>query len=184
MLARVVRPIAPDDTSDVVERDLAAMGADLLVSVVDDLAAGPRAEVPQNEAEATYAPRLTKDEGKLDFQGPAIAIHNAIRGLRPWPMAFTFLNGARARAASGEVVGSRSQEMLKRACVSGLTRWRSPSRRRSARGRSALPAARRTTGHVSARFSRRARPADRQAVRVIARPARAAAFRALRRALA
>ena len=95
MLARVGRPIALDDTSDVVERDLAAMGAHLLASVVDNLAAGQATEVLQNEAEATYAPRLTKEEGKLDFHGPAISIHNAIRGLRPWPMAFTFLNGAR-----------------------------------------------------------------------------------------
>jgi methionyl-tRNA formyltransferase len=95
MLARVVRPIALDDTSDVVERDLAAMGAALVIRVVDDLAAGPVTEMPQDEALATYAPRLTKEEGQVDFHRPAMEIHNKIRGLRPWPAAYTFLNGGR-----------------------------------------------------------------------------------------
>jgi methionyl-tRNA formyltransferase len=95
MLARVVRPIGRDESSDVVERDLAALGATLLVDVVDDLAAGRAVEEPQDEAAATYAPRLTKDEGLLDFTAPAAAVHNRIRGLRPWPTAFTYLGGIR-----------------------------------------------------------------------------------------
>jgi methionyl-tRNA formyltransferase len=95
MMARVERPIAIDDSSDVVERDLALLGARLLVTVVDDLAAGRSREVPQNDAEATYAPRLTKDEGLLDFAAAALQVHNKIRGLRPWPTAFTFLRGKR-----------------------------------------------------------------------------------------
>ncbi len=95
MLKRAVRPIALDDTSDVVERDLAALGARVLADLLDDLAGGRIPEVPQNDAEATYAPRLTKEEGRLDFQRPALEIHNMIRGLRPWPTAYTFLNGAR-----------------------------------------------------------------------------------------
>jgi methionyl-tRNA formyltransferase len=95
MMARVVRPIGPNEPSDVVERDLAEMGAELLVKVVDDLAAGRAVEEPQDEAAATYAPRLTKDEGLLDFNGPAVTVHNRIRGLRPWPAAFTFLRGKR-----------------------------------------------------------------------------------------
>jgi methionyl-tRNA formyltransferase len=95
MMARVRRPIGLNESSDVVERDLATMGASLLVQVVDDLAAGRATEEPQNDAEATYAPRLTKDEGLLDFRAPAISVHNRIRGLRPWPTAFTFVGGKR-----------------------------------------------------------------------------------------
>lgn len=94
-MARVVRPIGLNESSDVVERDLAAMGAALLVGVVDDLAAGRAVEEPQDDAAATYAPRLTKDEGLLDFDAPARTVHNRIRGLRPWPTAFTFLRGNR-----------------------------------------------------------------------------------------
>jgi methionyl-tRNA formyltransferase len=95
MLAWRTRPIAVDDTSDSVERDLAVIGADLLVASLDDLAAGRLAEVPQYETAATYAPRLTKEEGRLDFTRPALEVHNRVRGLRPWPGAFTFLDGKR-----------------------------------------------------------------------------------------
>jgi methionyl-tRNA formyltransferase len=95
MMASVVRPIGLNESSDVVERDLAAIGAALLVKVVDDLAAGRVIETPQDDAKATYAHRLTKDEGLLDFGLPAVAVHNRIRGLRPWPTAYTFLSGKR-----------------------------------------------------------------------------------------
>lgn len=95
MMARVTRPIGPFESSDVVERDLASLGAELLVSVVDDLPSGHVVETPQNDAEATYAPRLTKDEGLINWSRPAHELHNHVRGMRPWPAAFTFLNGKR-----------------------------------------------------------------------------------------
>jgi methionyl-tRNA formyltransferase len=95
MMAKAVRPIGPTDTSDEVERDLATIGADLLVGVLDPLAAGTLIEVPQDEALATYASRLTKEEGLIDFTRPAVAVHNQIRGLRPWPAAYTYLSEAR-----------------------------------------------------------------------------------------
>lgn len=95
MLARVARPISPDDTSDVLEQSLAVLGARLLVDTLPALAAGVAAETPQDESRATYAPRLTKAEGLVDWTAPAAAIHGQVRGLRPWPMAYTFLDGAR-----------------------------------------------------------------------------------------
>jgi methionyl-tRNA formyltransferase len=95
MLAKTTRPIGPEETSDVVERDLASLGADLLVGVLDDLPSGRISEMPQNDAEATYAPRLTKEEGLIDWARPASDLHNHVRGLRPWPAAYTFFNRAR-----------------------------------------------------------------------------------------
>ena len=95
MIARVTRPIGPYESSDVVERDLASLGADLLVSILDDLASGHLVETPQNDADATYAPRLTKDEGLIDWTRPSRELHNHVRGLKPWPNAFTFLNTKR-----------------------------------------------------------------------------------------
>jgi methionyl-tRNA formyltransferase len=95
MLAQAVRPIAPSDTSDAVEHSLAQLGAALLVDTLPAIASGLVVEIPQDESCATYAPRLTKDEGLVDYAAPALAIHNQIRGLRPWPMAFTFLGGSR-----------------------------------------------------------------------------------------
>ena len=95
MMAMATRSIDADETSEVVERDLARIGAPLLVSVVDRLAAGTAEEIPQNDALATYAPRLTKDDGVVDWSWPALRIHNLIRGLHPWPHAFSFLSGSR-----------------------------------------------------------------------------------------
>ena len=88
-------PIGPDDTSDEVERALARIGARLLVAAVDLIARGNAAEWPQNDAEATYAHRLTKDDGAIDWSWPATRIHNLIRGLHPWPHAFSFVQGKR-----------------------------------------------------------------------------------------
>jgi methionyl-tRNA formyltransferase len=95
MLARIARPIGPDDTSDAVEHDLAELGAPLLVQVVDAMAAGPVDSEPQDDMMSTYAPRLTKAEGLIDWALPAVYLHNRVRGLYPWPHAYTYLNGQR-----------------------------------------------------------------------------------------
>jgi methionyl-tRNA formyltransferase len=95
MLASARRPIGPEETSEEVERDLALQGAALLVSTIDAMARGAASETPQDELQATYAPRLTKHEGVLDWSQPAGRIHDRIRGLHPWPLGFTFLNDRR-----------------------------------------------------------------------------------------
>ncbi|MEQ1912075.1 MAG: methionyl-tRNA formyltransferase [Vicinamibacterales bacterium] len=95
MLATVERPIGPSDTSEAVESDLATLGATALVQTLDRLARGPVTETPQDDSQATYAHRLTKDEGVVDWSKSASAIHNQIRGLRPWPHAFSYLDGTR-----------------------------------------------------------------------------------------
>jgi methionyl-tRNA formyltransferase len=95
MFAKVTRPIGPDETSDVVEAALADLGAELLVTVVDQIASGTARDEPQDETRATYAPRLTKEEGLIDWTQAASAIHNRVRGLYPWPHAYTFFNGTR-----------------------------------------------------------------------------------------
>ena len=63
MFGKVTRPIGPDDTSDVVERDLARLGASLLLEVVEQLAAGTAQEELQDFMLCSYAPRMTKGEG-------------------------------------------------------------------------------------------------------------------------
>lgn len=95
MMAKVKRPIGPDETSDVVERDLAEMGARLLVDVVDRIAAGTQQEELQDFMVCSYAPRLTKEEGLIDWSLPASYIHNRVRGLYPWPHAYTYLDATR-----------------------------------------------------------------------------------------
>ena len=76
VFATAVRPIGPDDTSAEVEHDLARLGASLLLDVLDQLSAGTAVEVPQEDGAATYAHRLRKEEGLIDWRAPAAAIHN------------------------------------------------------------------------------------------------------------
>jgi methionyl-tRNA formyltransferase len=95
MLATVRRPIAPDATSVDVERDLAEAGARLLLGTVDRMAAGPVIETPQDDARATFAPKIAKTESPIDWNLPAARIHNLVRGLQPWPMASTIIEGTR-----------------------------------------------------------------------------------------
>jgi methionyl-tRNA formyltransferase len=95
MLDKVRCPIGPDDTSDVIERRLSELGASLLVEVVERLARGPVQEEPQDDRLATYAARLTKAEGVIDWTLPAGDIHNRVRGLYPWPHAYTYLGDER-----------------------------------------------------------------------------------------
>jgi methionyl-tRNA formyltransferase len=92
-VARV--PIAPDATSGDVEADVARAGAAILLDVVEELAAGRAVETPQDASQATYAPKVTKDEGVVAWTRTASAIHDQIRGLQPWPLASSRLGGAR-----------------------------------------------------------------------------------------
>jgi len=97
MLARTVVPIGLDDTSTELEARLADIGARFLVDVTDRLAEGPIAGEPQDEAAATYAPRLERHESEVDWARPAAVIHNQIRGLQPWPVAAAELRQNRVR---------------------------------------------------------------------------------------
>lgn len=95
MLASVQVPIGADETTGDLEPRLAAAGAQLLVDVVDRLAMGPVEEVSQDHSRATFAPRLDKSLGRIDWTQPAAAVHNRVRGLQPWPGTWTSLDGTR-----------------------------------------------------------------------------------------
>lgn len=95
MLASVTVPIGPDDTTTIVESMLAIKGAELLVETLDAIEAGTAVETPQDDSQATYAPKLSKAESLVDWSRPAAHIHNLIRGLWPWPHASTYLSNRR-----------------------------------------------------------------------------------------
>lgn len=76
-----------NDTSADLHDELAREGAELLVQALERASAGGLAPIPQDEAKATYAPKLRKEEGKIDLSMPARAVHAHIRGLTPWPGA-------------------------------------------------------------------------------------------------
>lgn len=94
-IAAATVPIGPDDTTTVVEAALAVRGAGLLVATLDAIESGAAVETPQDDALATYAPKLSRAEAAVDWAKPAVALHNLIRGLWPWPHAHTFLGSTR-----------------------------------------------------------------------------------------
>ena len=93
ILAQEKFPISPDDDYCALEPKLAAKGAELLVRVLDGFRAGQTQGTPQDEAQATYARKLAKEDGLVDWSLPAEAILNQLRGFSPWPGAYTFLPG-------------------------------------------------------------------------------------------
>lgn len=95
MLRRAALPIDADDDAETLERALAALGAVTLLQAVDDLESGRAAEEEQDHARATFAPRLTRADGAIDWSRTAGQVHDQVRGLHPWPRAFSHLGGAR-----------------------------------------------------------------------------------------
>jgi methionyl-tRNA formyltransferase len=108
MFAAVRRPIGADETSPDVERALAELGAVLLVEVVDRMSEGRAAETAQDERLVTYAPKITKDEGVVDWNLPAARIHNLVRGLQPWPLVSTRISGDRVLLHRTTVLDERT----------------------------------------------------------------------------
>ena len=95
MILKATRPIDPHETSVDVERDLAQIGARALVDALDAISEGRAVETPQHDSDATYAHKIEKTDGVVDWSRSAREIHNQIRGLHPWPHAYSELQGER-----------------------------------------------------------------------------------------
>ncbi len=146
MLLKGAVPIGPGTTTAILHDQLAAMGADLIRSVLAD----PPVPQPQDDAHATYAPKLSRDDGRIDWTQTATRIDRQVRAFDPWPGTFTSLNGTTlkilaAHPADGTgVAGTVLDNNLTVACGSGairLTRVQLP-------GRGALPADAFLRGHA------------------------------------
>ncbi len=105
-------PIGPDETAGEVHDRMKAIGAQLLVKTVKGLADGTLKEVPQQEwtaedlSQLPHAPKLFTDTCRIDLTKPAAAVHNLIRGLSPFPGAFTTLDGKTLKIYSSTIPGS------------------------------------------------------------------------------
>jgi methionyl-tRNA formyltransferase len=121
-LAQQRTPIDPDEDAATLEQRLAALGAKLVLRVVDELAAGTAVPVEQIPDEASNAPRFTKEHGAIDWTHSAIEIKNLVRAVQPWPRAHTFwhrsagapvrLNVDRVQLASAGELASASGEVV------------------------------------------------------------------------
>jgi methionyl-tRNA formyltransferase len=133
MLLRHSIPITPDTTTASLHDRLAAIGADLILNA---LGSAPT-PVPQTDADASYAPKLSREDGRIDWSKPAAIIDRQIRAFDPWPGTFTTIDGsplkilaARPTAGSG-VPGTVLDSALTIACGADairLTRLQLPGR--------------------------------------------------------
>ena len=109
MLLQEAIPITPDDTAGTLSPRLAELGGRLLVETIARLKAGTLVPRPQDASQTTMAPLLKKEDGVIDWALPATVLANRVRGLSPWPGAYTTMAGGdrwtiwRALALSGPV---------------------------------------------------------------------------------
>ena len=96
-------PIRPDDTAGSLHDRLADAAARVLARTISGFESGGIRPIPQNHAAATYAPLLSKSDGRIDWSKPAEEVERFIRGMSPWPGAFTFMGDKRLRIFRTEV---------------------------------------------------------------------------------
>ena len=93
MIMKFELPIGENETAGELFDRMAELGAESIEKTLELFDKGEVKSVPQNEEEATYAPMLKKEMGEIDFGKTAKEIHNLVRGLNPWPTAYTFFEG-------------------------------------------------------------------------------------------
>ncbi|RMG28821.1 MAG: methionyl-tRNA formyltransferase [Gammaproteobacteria bacterium] len=127
VLAQAATPIGEHETAGELHDRLAVLGKRLLSEHLDALLAGSLTPVPQDDTEATYAPKLRKEAAELDWSRPAQALLRAVRAYHPWPVAWTRLGTEALRiwraepaepcpreAAPGEVVAADRRGLVVR----------------------------------------------------------------------
>lgn len=95
MIAKASTPITDDDNVGTMFEKLAVIGRDLLLKTLPDYIAGNIKPEPQDESKATFSPNITPEEERIDWNKSARDVFNHIRGLSPWPVAHTLLDGKR-----------------------------------------------------------------------------------------
>ena len=121
--------IAPDETAGELETRLCPLGADMVLETVDGLESESLEPLPQNRRGVTRAPKLSKEDGRIDWSQSAVSINNRIRGFNPFPGAFTTLAGQplkvhRARpiegtGTPGQIIQADARSGLHVACGQG-----------------------------------------------------------------
>ena len=108
MLSKVVTPIDLDDTGGSLHDRLAELGATACVEALSSLSAGTTSAQAQDDAQANYAHKLSKQEGQIQWQLDSQQIHNLIRAFNPWPIAHTEMDGNKVRIVNAELADTES----------------------------------------------------------------------------
>ena len=99
VLAQEERPSQPQDTTRTLTDELFERGAQLLVRVLPAYGRGEIAPVPQDDSRATYARKLTKEDGAIRWELPAVELWRQVRAFTPWPGSFTRWRGGLLKIA-------------------------------------------------------------------------------------
>ncbi len=105
LLLKAATEIGPEENAIELGRRLAEMGADLLVETLAGLASGTILPEKQDHAQASHAPLLKKEDGRIDWGEAAESIHNLVRGFQPWPGAYTTFRGQALHVWRARVAG-------------------------------------------------------------------------------
>jgi methionyl-tRNA formyltransferase len=110
ILAQAAIPIEPQDTAGSLHDKLARLGGELLLATLTQVEEGRLAPRPQDEQKASYAPRLCKQDGLIDWHQAAEVIERRVRGLNPWPGAYSYLEGKRIKLVEAQASRLPSDE--------------------------------------------------------------------------
>jgi methionyl-tRNA formyltransferase len=103
IIAQEVMSINDDENAAQLRKRMAQAGAKLLVRVLDKQPPGQFSLTPQDKARVSWAPKLTKEMGAIDWKKQARSIFDQVRGLQPWPGAYTFYNGKMLKITRTEI---------------------------------------------------------------------------------
>ena len=103
MLLKAETPVGEEETSGQLFERLKDLGAQLLIETLEKLEQGALTPIPQEEAQATHAPMLSKELSLVDWTKPAQQVHDLIRGLNPWPSAVSYLDGKKLKLHASRV---------------------------------------------------------------------------------
>lgn len=103
ILSKAVVPIDEKETGGTYHDKLAKAGARLCVATMEEIAAGKTTKTPQKDEDSCYAKKLQKELGNIDFTKDAAEIERLIRGLNPWPSAYTTLHGKTLKVWAADV---------------------------------------------------------------------------------
>jgi methionyl-tRNA formyltransferase len=109
ILTQVEVPIEEKDNVGTLHDKLSAAGSRLLSETIPSLIKGELTPIKQNEGEATFAYNIKREQEKIEWKNAGETIYNHIRGLNPWPVAYTMLNGQVMKIWQGEKVTSTKQ---------------------------------------------------------------------------
>jgi len=110
IIAKKEIPVLSYDTAKTLSYRLSQEGSQLLLEVVDKIEAGNFDLQKQDAANATYAPKLKKEDGLIDWNKDALKIESHVRGFQPWPGAYTYLNGKLLKLWKVSVYGGNDSQ--------------------------------------------------------------------------